>query len=351
MPDELFALAEEEMIEEVAAPRTKWGLSSAVYEPTAAELRAKSEEQRSRLEAIRTAIHNRSIARAAVSAIQTVVLQERTAVCLAFALGDGIKVLIPYGKAFMREPIPAETVDLTKPGGRETYLKRQKLVMERLLGTEIQYLPESIVEDAMDGTAVVIGNRTKALEIERSNYYLSPSPVIREDHAYRATVISVAAHAVTVLLGGIEKVIPQNWATNRYAADLNTVFRQNQKITVVVRHIRTESGDADCDFDLLTGEIMDCAERTAMVCPGEFTFATLSKLIPFKGEDGKKRTSMVAWIDGWDVPARLTSVPVNALGVPLKPGDKVRLKVNSVDEEGYVRGYVRSAHGTSLVQG
>lgn len=340
-------------VEEVRSTRTGRSRisvqSAAKRSLSPAEQREKMDRRDTQLEAIRSAIYNKTILKNTVVGVQPITIKDTTIMCLAFPLPEGIKVIIPYNKVFQNPPINPDSVDESTEEGLADYHIRQRQVLDSMVGAETRWLPENIISDENTDQIIVVGSRTAAMEIDRETYYFRENANIKNNSTYRGRVVFVNPHSAMVLLGGVEKIIPQATITNRYAADLREIFSPGDRIPIAVKDLRVDKAGKriSVKFDCLTGELIEAQENISNISPNELTFATISKSIPYKDESGASRVRLYAWIDGWNVPAKITGVPYNRFGIPLKMGDKVRVKITGVDEEGYVTCFIRSTHNTS----
>lgn len=305
----------------------------------------------SAIEGFRTAAFNSTILKNRVEIVKAISIKGHKVFGISFIDEQGIPVLIPYNKVFQNDPIDYTSVDLSTKEGAEDYLKRQRQLLEPMMNAVIRWIPEAVVEpDDEDGTVTVVGSRTAALTVDRQNYFLSENPNIVENGTYHGRIVVASKHSALVQLGGVEKMIPQFYLTNKYCDDVREIFSPGDIIPITVRNIEIDRENGivtNVDFDCLTGELMEAQDRIKLMTPGAFTTARISKALNLDSDENSvSRTRLIAWCEAYKAPVKITSVPINRYGVPFKKGDDVTIKVTGRDDAGYPTCYIRSNNGS-----
>ena len=311
---------------------------------------------------ISDAIHNRSYMRGPVCGVEVLKSKEGDkAACLSVKMNNGIKVVIPYNEVFQYDPIDERSVNTHTPEGKEDLFRRQTQVLRKLIGLDVLFIPKALFEDNEEGITSVLASRSDALRQQRHTYYIAADnsrPHIRENNLYDATVMSVGAAQIMVELHGMEMRIFKEYLTNKYVENLEDVYHVGDKIPVLVSEIRTETGEDGQDhirakFNAIIGEIEEYRPNLRFLKNKEGTicFAKISK-VRRRGEDSDG-FRFYGWIENYDLPLKITNIPISKTGRPIQIGDRVQVVVRNVDvgHDGYVRGYVTAIYSDPVNNG
>ena len=317
------------------------------------------------LASARTAMKNFTLCKGVVSGVERFRVGKYLEVCLTIPMEANLKAVIPISKFFQRYPIDMNTVNLDTKEGRAQYLERQEKIANRLIGLPTRFLIEDIKQEDAHGIVVCMANRTNALAIIRHAYWMREGAPIKEMSLWDATVVYSAMHVVIICLHGYEKKIPDEILTNRYVTDCRVQYPVGSSIPVAVTEI-TKEGEFDfkAKLDCIAGELAACKDnldKLQVPYRGEGpdssnedkgnqmnAIATISKIIRKEDQDAKQ-AKFYAWIEGYDVPAKVASIPFNRFGRPLRVGDRVVCTITGKTDYGYAVIYVRHMAGTRAV--
>lgn len=320
----------------------RYGLESTVdRDISPAEQRANIADEAFNVEAIRTAILNKTQLMNKCASVKTITNGNVRTPALCLRYSKNIRVLIPFEYAF--QDVSMLKIDATSD---DKVFQKKRNILKRMLGdkSNIMYIPESIDYDAKEDIYTVIGNRKASLEIDREKYYIGPDANLKSGQVYNAKVVFANSVAALICLGGVEKIVPKKDLTNRYITQVDAWLHPGDRIPVAVRSIDVnDKKEVSVFFDMLSGEISENRSGLSFISPGDVVYGTISRVNIDK--DNKDNYALIAWIDEYDVPAKINGIPLNRFGFPAKVGDTVELSVKEVEKNGYVRGYITAFLG------
>ena len=327
------------------------------------------EERMRRLDRIAIAIsaakdakRHGTICKGFVSGADVKTLNGESVVCLEIPMDGDVKAIIPLPEFFQDfgDHIRLETVETETTEGKKDYITRQLQIANKLFGLDARFIITDIYED--NDITLCVASRKKALEIERWAYWLRPNANIKENNIYPAKIVSISAKSAYISLGGYERRIGIKKFTNQPCHnDLRTLFNVGDSVPVYVRRIEISYDvngkpvSVEPILDLITGELYkfrdnldklqvplrgDTAQQDNEFTKGKDAVCTITKIIPAE-ETRDENAKFIGWVEGYNVPIKLNSVPFNRMSRPYERDDRVSITITGKLNSGYAVGFVR----------
>lgn len=277
----------------------------------------------------------------------------RTGIFVTIIYNNLYKIRIPFQYLYRRFPVDMNTVDLDTEIGVRRFILRQRAMSEKLYGLEIPFVITYMDADNIDPDEdyAIAASRAKALEIfERANY--EPNA---EGHALveegtfvnDARIISVADWSIQVNVKGVDTIIPVYNLTYKpvfRTTDLGDRYHVGDTISVEVLKIeKVSDGVHNIVVTAKPAELIRAQASPLSIHEGEMTIGTVTTIAESKNHPGQIVISI--YLDFYDRPAFTNELPASRLGLYPQPGDKVRVTVRQIYDNGMIKVACRQMHG------
>lgn len=254
---------------------------------------------------------------------------------------NAVKVMIPFEELYRKNPLDLNMGDINNSA---EYLKRQKIFAEKLIGLTIPFLVKGWSDDEDDEEFAAYGSRSDALKIiEKSNYdpRSDGSVVIKVGSLVDAKITAVSKWSIAVNVGGIDTTLSVRNLTYRFvndSMDINRMYHVGETISVeVIRITIDENGDRSIVVSAKRGELADVRRKQRYLMPsiGERCLGVITAITtPTKSPS--KSIVILLFIEGYNMPAVSGGLGISSLGYIPKLGDKVRVTVTGISDNGVV---------------
>ncbi len=303
-----------------------------------AEINSARENKLMSWEQLKSAHHEKRIVYSRVIAIEAM----NDMVNVAVVMLGGFRVVIPCSEMYVSDPLDNKTITTATER-----LKREKQMLQKLLGAEIPFIITGIngmpnIKDK-EGYAVV-ASRKKAIEkIAARNYNIRRNTgegLIKEGDIVEATIVSVGSHAVFINVAGFDVSLPVFKLTHRYISDCKNNYNVGDTVNVSISEIEyDEKGHAtSIKVSGKEAEVPDFLNRIHILssgtrCMGRITSIRSSKKNP-------EKTVILLYLEDFDLPAIAMYTQIDTIVKPLQTGDTVVFSVFDTKDNGYVTGSI-----------
>lgn len=278
-----------------------------------------------------------------VIGVSTLRQQDKAVVFVTANYENRVKVMIAFDDMYRENPLDMTTVNPDS----DDYLTRQRTFCEKLFGLTIPFMIKQVATDKNNpSNFIVVGSRKAALKvIEHRNYdeNANGKTLIGKGSMVDATVTSVSRYSIGMNVGGIDTTVPVRLLTFRYVdnpSTLSSMYHVGDTVTVEVTSVKTdEDGNHSIVVSARNGELADVKRKQQYLAPslGEHCIGTITAIRPSKNNNNS--IAIALYIDGYEMPAVSSAFSFTSLGYFPKLGDKVRVTVTGIAENGFA--YVR----------
>lgn len=258
-------------------------------------------------------------------------------IALVVMLNGNIKVMIPYGEIFTRDPLEAV-------GKASLYQKR--VIEERMnYGTIVSFVPLR-VEKHGEVTVVIASRRQASETIMRKNFG-GRRPKYKTGDIITTTIQVMLRHVVIVDAGGYDAVIPQHKLTLRALQYIGEHYRVGDKIPARIDTIEygADGNVHTLILDPIHCELADARTRYKMLTVGSAVRGIVTNV--YREDTGNNHIHVFAWLPAWNVPARIVKLKANSFGREITLFTELKLRVIDHSEYGYVICVAESEHGSN----
>lgn len=289
---------------------------------------------------LRVAMSRGQIFTGEIISVEVLELGANKEIAVSIMLDKYVRVIIPYGELFAKNPIDMSTVDESTEDGRYKYLRRKRQFAEKMIGGVTSFCITSIFKDA-NGLRV-LGSRVKAMRKANEFFFTCKNPRYKVGDVCDGVVTSVSVHSLVLLIGGVDVVITQSRLTLRWMEDLHDFYEVGDSVRVKITEIKVDGEDVSLTVDPIAVELEEAKDRNYLVTRGSTVRGIVTNVYG-KGD----RIYIYAWLPRLELPARILHMAANDFGREITAGTTLRLRVSGYDENGRVVCVALSEHGNS----
>lgn len=279
-----------------------------------------------------------------VVGVENVVIGDTSHVAIAvFAKNETfqMKASIPFSEVYTSQVIDMSTVDLETVAGQKQYYNRQRQILSKMLGLDINFIVIDVLNDTDGYTdSVIIGSRRQASAkiIERA----FAENGVKVGDTYEATIISVSPHSLAATFCGVDFVKQQNDLTERYLIDLQRHYKAGDKLPFVLDDISRSGDSISISANTRKAEFAVFMERQRLINIDTIARGIITRI--YKVGD---KINIYAWLPDYELPAKISYINANDFGRELKSGDEVQLLISGFTPRGYLDAKCRSLQGNT----
>ena len=182
------------------------------------ELRRQREEneiQAIESSALLTAANARQILKGVVVGVYPIGKDTQKTVIVNVRYRDAF-IAIPYDEMYIKDPFNAEGMDLTAAENVDLKIRRQKKIVEKMIGADCQFVITKFIPGDNGEPDQIIGSRKQALYALNEFYFGGDNPRYQKGDDVVCYVTNVSVHALVVQVAGVDTVIKQYHLTGRW---------------------------------------------------------------------------------------------------------------------------------------
>lgn len=249
------------------------------------------------------------------------------------------KVLIPFDDFYSK---PA--IDMKSVNSKENLLRRQKQMLNRVIGAEITFFITQVKEEGKgkDLVTMAAGSRKMYLE-EQIKKNFNPDEnlsKVKVGDRVEAKIISSGEYGVFANIQGYDLSIPRHALTCRYCPTVHLEPRFNPGNTIKVDITKIEFDDdgklKELAVSAIKSEVEEMAKNQSKVVSGGTYLGTVVTVL--RGKDNQP--SMRLHLSQVDLPAIVTHIRPDTMFRTPKTGDTVLFSLYEKLPNGYVTGTV-----------
>ena len=314
------------------------------------ELRRQREEneiQAIESSALLTAANARQILKGVVVGVYPIGKDTQKTVIVNVRYRDAF-IAIPYDEMYIKDPFNAEGMDLTAAENVDLKIRRQKKIIEKMIGADCQFVITKFIPGDNGEPDQIIGSRKQALYALNEFYFGGDNPRYQKGDDVVCYVTNVSVHALVVQVAGVDTVIKQYHLTGRWCMDLHELYKVGDTVTARIMEVfKNDRGDYTLMLNHKAIELDDAKRAQPYMPVGMVTQGIITSASRKKSASGSTYWVFTAWIPNYEVPARISRVNPLDAERGLRPGDKVRLTVRGYDDDGKIQCTILSELGTS----
>lgn len=312
----------------------------------------KAEQRAMNIQSFNSAIRNHWSGRGTVATVTTKEYGDREMPCLTLIAEAGFRVFIPYEEVFPRDPITTD-IDLSTREGRARYRRRQEQVLEKLMDTQVRFVPTELFE-LENGSVGVLASRKLALADARIRSFVGSSrrpPRYKVNDIVQANIVSVGNSVMRIELGGYETSMRRYFLTDYHIRNLKTDYAPGGTVPVLIERIEPitdESGrisDVSVSLSGFKAEVELDRDNLELVSIGDKVNVRLSKVVK-KGDPEAPYYNFIGCGESVKIHAKIERLNTLGIGTPPEVGDLVTIRVRDVDKhgDGYIHGFITAIH-------
>lgn len=274
--------------------------------------------------------------------------EEEPVICAVVKMEADRKTLmyVPYEEMYVRDFLDMSTVNTNTLNGRRRLNERKEQILMKLTGLKIWVMIKYIGEfgEGENTRKIIFASRADACKVIQNRAFRSKNPLVKIGEMYDATVISVADKSLGVTLYGVDTVIWLANLTLQFKPTLVGAYQPGDIIPVIVKDITNdENGYVKLRLDSKTPEKLEAQSRWDDIFIGARAHATITKVKPPRGE--QPGVDISAWIEGYDMPCKISYINANDFGREPISGDSVKIEVKGFRRDGYIEAIITGLNG------